>query len=293
MTEGELWAAAELHALRVGRWRPRAWARFVRSSFARASQTRAERPELAWQAWSWSAIGLAAGLAVCGSRKMGAPRPYRFALWWLATAAMLNWHLGMLEGPGGEAHDRLTAADALTLARIWSVPLLMAQCENPRLFAAFVAAAGATDALDGALARRVGPTRLGRDLDTVADAITSAAAVRTARRAGWLPARVAGVAAVRTAAPMTVVAASYLSTGQRPELDPLSGSRRLAPILVAGLAVSPFCRRLGAALTAAASIGALGVATRAIPTCRDQSRAARANNAHDYLGFSDQAAGGT
>jgi phosphatidylglycerophosphate synthase len=250
MTDGERWAAAELDSLRAARFRPLAWSRFLGASFRRATETRKARPELARQARTWSATGLIAGIAVCASPRLPAPRTSRFALWWLAASAMLDWHLGMVEGPEGEQRDRLTSADALTLLRIWSVPFTAAATRDERGFAALIAAAGATDALDGVLARRAGITRLGRDLDTIADAVTSAAAARAARR----------VATARSAVPVAVVAAAFFRTGQRPATDAFGATRRLAPIFLSGLAAAPFTPRTGAALTNVASIGSLVLA---------------------------------
>jgi phosphatidylglycerophosphate synthase len=177
---------------------------------------------------------------------------------------MLDWHLGMVEGPNGEPRDRLSAADAVTLSRIALVPFLAAQGDPEQAsvptYTALLALAGASDALDGVLARRVGPTRLGRDLDTVADALTGAVAARAARRAGWLPTGASRLAAARSVIPVAVVAASYFRTGRRPAGDAVGATRRLAPALLAGLAIAPFSRLTGAGLTSAASIGSLALA---------------------------------
>jgi len=274
MTGGERWAASELGALRAGRFVPRAWWRFLRASFARSASAREARPELTSQARGWSAVGLGAGVALYAWPRIRTPRAGQFALWWLATAAMLDWHLGMLEGPDGEHRERLSAADALTLLRIWSVPLIAAQ-SSPAPFAALIAAAGASDALDGALARRTGPSRLGRDLDTVADALTSAAAARAGRRAGWLPANAARLVTLRSVVPITVVAATYFRTGQRPPDDAFGATRRLAPILLSGFAASPFAPRTGAALIGCASIGSLALASHLTSAASGGKSAAR------------------
>jgi cardiolipin synthase len=86
--------------------------------------------------------------------------------------------------------DRVfTVPNALSLSRIFMVPvvvaLLLARADG--LAAAFFVLAAATDFLDGRLARRAGPTRLGRILDPVADRLmlSSVAAVLAIR--GLLP----------------------------------------------------------------------------------------------------------
>ncbi|HUY59409.1 MAG TPA: CDP-alcohol phosphatidyltransferase family protein [Solirubrobacteraceae bacterium] len=264
MTDGEQWAAAELDALRAGQFRPGAWRHFLRASFRRAKEARDSKPELVSQSRIWSAAGLGIGMTVCAWPRIASPRASRFTLWWLTTAAMLDWHLGMLEGPGGERRDQLGTADALTLTRIALVPFLEGQGDpehrSAPTFATLLALAGASDALDGILARHAGPTRLGRDLDTVADALTGAAAARVARRAGWLPTSVARLVAARNAIPVVVVSASYLRTGRRPATDAFGATRRLAPVLLTGLAIAPFSRWTGAGLTSAASIGSFALA---------------------------------
>ncbi len=266
MTSGEQWAAAELEELRARRFAPWAWTHLLSASFTRAAETRKARPRLTRQARTWSAAGLCAGVAVCSSGRFPAPQRSRFALWWLATSAMLDWHLGMLEGADGEQRGRLSAGDAFTLLRLWGIPFLWvhgdpAQASAPA-FTALITAAAVTDALDGAFARRAGPTRLGRDLDTVADTMTSLTATRAAHRAGWLPAGAAGLVTARSTIPILVIAATYFRTGQRLETTAPRATRQIAPILFAGLAVAPASSRAGATLSSAASIGALTIAWR-------------------------------
>ena len=60
---------------------------------------------------------------------------------------MLDWHLGMLEGPGGEVRERLRLADALTLSRLAAAPFVGGAARRGAQFSALVAAAGATDPL--------------------------------------------------------------------------------------------------------------------------------------------------
>jgi len=83
-----------------------------------------------------------------------------------------------------------TLPNALSLARLFMVPivvaLLLAHADG--LAAALFVLAALTDFLDGKLARRSGPTRLGRILDPVADRLMlSSVAVVLAVR-GLLPA---------------------------------------------------------------------------------------------------------
>ncbi len=266
MTDGEQWAAEQLDALRSDRFVPMAWARFLGASFRRAAENRRARPQLARQARTWSVVGVSADLAIrtCARKaRVPAPRHRSFLLWWLSVCAMLDWHLGMVEGSDGERRERLSAADALTLLRLWLVPLLASQGNRERrsgpAFAVLIASAAGTDALDGTLARRAGTTRFGRDLDTLADALVTAAAARGAARAGWLPRGVARLAVIRSAAPAAYATGIYFRTGRRSVVDSLGSSRQLAPALLGGLAAAPFSRRAGAALTTGASAMSLGL----------------------------------
>ncbi len=188
LTEGERWTADALLDLRRRRYSPRAWRRFVRASLQRSEESRRARPELALQARRWGVTGAAAWLAagrLADSRtEVSVPRGPGL-LWWLSVWRMLDWHLGMAEGGDGVARERLSQADALTLARFWLVPLLPALRRSHRGLPALILAGGLTDWLDGVLARRAGRTRLGRDLDTMADLAflgVAAASAHAARR---------------------------------------------------------------------------------------------------------------
>jgi len=267
MTAGEQWAAEQLDDLRAARFTPRAWQRFLRASFTGAKHTRRARTGLARQTRAWAALGLAADPVLrAWASAAGFQTPTRrgFVTWWLAVCVMLDWHLGMVEGPAGEQRDRLAACDALTLARLWSLPHLGAQSSpaggSAPAFAALIGLGAASDALDGVLARRAGPTRLGRDLDKAADALVVAVACRAARRAGWLPTRTARLATARSVLPVAVAAGSYFATGHRPAVDTIGPGRLLAPVLLGGLAAAPFAHRTGALMTGGASALALALA---------------------------------
>src|SRR5262249_59472022 len=101
--------------------------------------------------------------------------------WWLLAIAMVDWHLGMLEDESGRPLRWLGLPNLLSLARAAIVPVLLVAA--PALLSALLILAGATDAIDGRLARARGEeTRLGLWLDGGADALMlSAAAVGAAR----------------------------------------------------------------------------------------------------------------
>ena len=140
---------------------------------------------MARQAGAWGAAG--AGAWVLAHRASGRRTPLlRGLLWWLAVWRTLDWHLGMAEGGDGRARERLATADAVTLARFWLVPVAPAAARSPAGLPALIAVGGLTDWLDGALARRRGRTRLGRDLDTTADLAFLTAVAVAARRQGRL-----------------------------------------------------------------------------------------------------------
>ncbi len=236
------------------------------ASLARAAQTRAENPQLARQARRWTVGGSAAALGLREALgRTGVPAPRRAALlgWCAATAAMLDWHLGMLEGPRGEPRRRLAAADALTLARIGLAPFVGCAPPHRNVYLAALSAAATTDLLDGPLARADGATRLGRDLDAVADLVIGAAAASACRRAGWLSAGAAWAVCARCAVVLAASCWQYFARGTRAPPDRYGPTRWTAPLLVTGLALAGVGRRRAAgALVVAASAGALASASR-------------------------------
>ncbi|MGH2886243.1 MAG: CDP-alcohol phosphatidyltransferase family protein, partial [Solirubrobacteraceae bacterium] len=187
LTEGEVWTAQALAELRRGGYAPRAWLRFLRRSLERSSATRRSRPGLARQARRWGLYGGLAWTGACVASRTSERivfRPLPGLAWWLAVWQMLDWHLGMAEGGDGQLRARLSPADAVTLARFWLVPTLPTVARSPTGLPAVILIGGLTDGLDGALARRHGRTRLGRDLDTTADLAFFTTAAVSARAAG-------------------------------------------------------------------------------------------------------------
>ncbi len=190
-TEGEQWASAQLAALRSSRYDAATWESFLGESFRRAAEIRRQRSALSAQAVRWT---LGGGLATAALRQTivrggRAPSARGLASWWMTQALMLDWHLGMVQELDGAPREKLSVADALTLSRVAVVPFAACAPPDAVLFLALLGFAGATDLLDGRFARRRGPTRFGRDFDTLADLAFRAAAVRGARRAGWLAGR--------------------------------------------------------------------------------------------------------
>jgi phosphatidylglycerophosphate synthase len=279
LTPGEEWSRTLLAELREARYRPVAWARFLNASFARAREVRAARPELARQSASWSAAGLLAAVAareLAASRGMPAPRRGPALAWWVATALMLDWHLGMVETPRGEVR-RLSGADALTLLRALLAPFAAAAAPSVPLFMTLVGAGAASDIADGRLARLVGPTRLGRDLDYAADIAFVGGATRAARRGGWLPGPAVALIGLRLAAPVVALAIGYFRDARRPPAEPFGDARWTAPLLYAGLSACALGRPgVGRGLVAAGSLGAIASYATGTPVRRDLSnRAAR------------------
>ena len=266
-TGGERWARQLLADLRDDGSAPAAWIRFLRSSFERAREVRTARPDLARQSRRLGLAGLTAWIAVRGAMRVGILPPVRRRAggltWWAMTWCMLDWHLGMVEGPAGERRERLSAADAVTLARFWLVPLLSACAGRRRQFLAVLAIGSASDLSDGLLARRSGPTRLGRDLDTTADIAFFTTGVAAAARSGWIDRRAPAVLATRYVVGVAFVALHYFTRAERPAPSVFPETRWTAPFLAAGLAAGAGGRRrAGTALVAGSAVAALLLSLR-------------------------------
>jgi phosphatidylglycerophosphate synthase len=221
LTDGELWTAGALTDLRRGGHRPRAWVAFLGSSLERSRTAKAQRPALARQAARWGlAGGCAWTAACCAARRRSGPRPSLTGglAWWLVVWRMLDWHLGMAEGGDGVPRSRLSAADAVTLARFWLVPALPAAARGEAALPAAIVLGGATDWLDGTLARRRGRTRLGRDLDTTADLAFFGVAAITAHRARRLTRLGAWAIGLRHASGLALSLAAVFGRARRPAI---------------------------------------------------------------------------
>jgi phosphatidylglycerophosphate synthase len=166
---------------------------------------------------------------------------------------MLDWHLGMLETRDGRPRP-LGAQDALTLARLWAVPVVRRHPE-PWL----VTAGMATDLADGVLARRHGSTRLGRDFDSTADTAFLNAALRGAAERHRLDPRLARLESVRLALGSAIVLRSYFGESAPP---PIQRNRGPAAVLAAAGAIAAVSGRGRAAAPLLAASTAYRAAIR-------------------------------
>jgi phosphatidylglycerophosphate synthase len=251
VTEGEAWARDLLEELRMHRYRPRAWTRFLGQSFERARATRAERAREHRQTLVVGAVGLVVWAALARFQPWLA---LAASAWWLLAIAMVDWHLGMLEDEFGRPLRRLGLPNLLSLARAAVVPLLLLAA--PALLAAILIPAAVTDAIDGRLARGRGEeTRLGVWLDGGADALMlSAAAVGAARHdllPWWTAALVLGWFGLQALA----VALAYLLRAQSPRRAASPWARVPGLVLFAGLALATLQLPVAGLLV---SLGALG-----------------------------------
>lgn len=246
-TDGERWTREQLATLLARRFSPSAVGAFLVASQRRANAIRAQRPELARQEARWLTLGALAYVPLAPSRR-GA------LLWWAVVAAMVDWHLGMLESEDGEPR-LLGPADALTLSRVWMAPLAW---RAPS--AALVALAGATDVADGRVARATGATtRAGRDLEGLADTTFALAALRGAVRTGALPRAVVGAEAARLTVGFAYALGVYFGTAERPDPLVLRAARATTPVRAGGLLAGALGRRrVGASLLAAGSAASVG-----------------------------------
>jgi hypothetical protein len=259
LTEGERWAREELERLR---FTPASVARFLAASWRRSAEIRRARPELARRARIWMAVG--------GVLYVVAGRPRALA-WWAATAGMLDWHLGMFETEDGRPRN-LGPADALTLARAWLVPLAL---DTPTPLVCLAAAA--TDVLDGPAARRTGPTRAGRDLEGLVDACFAAAALRGARRRGWLGRGPVAGENVRIGAGFAAAVGVWFGRAQPPPAALLHAARWSTALRVAGLVAAGRGRRRAAdALLLAGSGLSLALLARAVAASSPAASPSRA-----------------
>lgn len=255
LTAGERWTADTLTLLRRGNYRPRAWARFLRSALRRSRESASALPEMSRQARVWGVVGALAWVAACASprlRRHARPRLFRGLLWWLSVWQMLDWHLAMAEGGDGRVRSRLSRADAVTLGRFWLVPATWATARCARALPTVIVIGGLTDWLDGRLARARGRTRLGRDLDTTADLLFLTNAALAARSAGRISPLAFGVLAARQGVGLAIALGAVFARARRPAIRarPWGAALRIGGLTLCTVGA----RRLGTAMLIAGSV---------------------------------------
>lgn len=265
LTEGELWAREALRDLRAARYSPAAWIRFIAASLRRSGDDARRRPDLAREALVWSAAG---ALLWAGAIALD-PRAAWGLAWWALVATMLWWHLGMVEGPGGERRAGLGVANALTLARAWLVPALPLVAGAPWAFAVLFGAGALADAADGPVARRRGEeTRLGAQADGAVDTALALSAAWTAAAQGWLPGWVAVLVTVRYIAPPLLIAVAYFARAAAPPREAFLPGRLPGAAVAAGLVLAAVDGARTVALVLIVAGVAGGAATAAVSVAR-------------------------
>ena len=132
---------------------------------------------------AWAAIGLVLSEAYALSvALLAGTHPLLLLLgltvaWWVLMTAVVLGGAALLDTPGGQCVPRYGVPNGLTALRAWfCMPVLLTALvglpgrEGLALFAGVGGAAGMLDAVDGLLARSIGPiTVLGKALDPLMD----------------------------------------------------------------------------------------------------------------------------
>jgi hypothetical protein len=221
-------------------------ARFLAASQRRTNAERRARPETArrMRRWMGAGAGVWAALALAGQQPFRS-RAGAFAAWWALTWLMLDWHIGMVETEDGRVRN-LGPADACTLVRVWLVPAAM---DTPAPWMCVLAFA--TDGLDGRLARASEPTRIGRDLEGLADWAFAAAALRGAVRSGRLGRGAGRSELARLGIGLGYALYIWFGSATAPDPRVLHAARVTTPVRAAGLVAAGLGHaRLAGALVA-------------------------------------------
>ncbi len=210
---------------------------------------------MARQARVWGAGGAVVWVAACAAAHRRGDLRLRLIpglVWWFGVWQMLDWHLGMAEGGDGDPRERLSPADAITLARFWLVPAALGTAGSTRGLPTIIVVGALSDWLDGNLARRRGRTRLGRDLDTTADLAFLTTAAIAARSKGRLPPLGFSVLIARHALGLTISLGAVFGRARRPAVRARPWG---AALRISGLAIcTTGATRSGTLLLTAGSI---------------------------------------
>jgi len=127
------------------------------------------------------------------------------------------------------------------------------------------AAAAASDVVDGMLARRAEPTRLGRDLEGLVDAAFAAAALRGALREGLIGRAAVASELARLGAGVGYALYEYFGRVTRPDPGFIRAARGTTAVRAGGLvAAGAGRRRLADALVGGGSLASIAITARAV-----------------------------
>jgi cardiolipin synthase len=219
-----------------GRVGLRGFLSFYREALGRLRASRHLRGSFA----VWSGLGLVltealgTGVAQMDSRRAVAVAAVLCFAWWLLVSAVLAGGAALLTPPhGGPPVDHYGVPNGLTALRAYAVvPLVITVSVSTPGRTGFViwcAVAGSTgllDAVDGFIARRVGPlTELGRAFDPGMDALFFSAGFYSAWRLGIVPLWLMVFTYVRYLGPLLATPIVLLAR-RRPELVHTTWGRR-------------------------------------------------------------------
>jgi len=188
----------------------------------------------------WAGVGLVftealgVGVAQMDSRQAVYVAAVLCAVWWVLVSAVLAGGAALLTPPhGGPPIDYYGVPNGLTALRAYAVvPLVITVCVHTPGRTAFViwcSIAGVTgllDAVDGFIARRVGPlTELGRAFDPGMDALFFSAGFYAAWRLDIVPLWLMIFTLVRYVGPLLATPIVFLAR-RRPELVHTAWGRR-------------------------------------------------------------------
>lgn len=184
--------------------------------------------------------------------------------WWFLVGVVVVGGAAMLVTPSGARVERYGVPNGLTALRAWScVPLLLiALLQLPGrtglvLWVGVGGAAGLLDAVDGFLARRIGPvTALGKAMDPLMDALFFLTAAVGCFSLGITPLWLSLLIAFRYAAPVLVTPFVFLAH-RRPELVHTVWGRRNTLLTGVVLFVLFWVRLAGGPVWLAALIAAV------------------------------------
>jgi phosphatidylglycerophosphate synthase len=219
-----------------GRVGLRGFVSFYREALGRFGRSPHLRASFAF----WAGLGLVftealgVGVAQMDSRRAVYVAATLCFAWWLVVSAVFAGGAALLTAPhGGPPIDYYGVPNGLTALRAYAVvPLVITVSVSTPGRTAFViwcAAAGSTgllDAVDGFIARRVGPlTELGRAFDPGMDSLFFSAAAYAAWRLGIVPLWLMIFIYVRYLGPLLATPIVFLAR-RRPELVHTAWGRR-------------------------------------------------------------------